>query len=134
MDAGSVGLPSSFFTLRLPAARNLAAGRRGMRKFRRSNSRPVSWRFSRREGSIACQVIHQVAGNKVHSVKEASARGRQTTTHVNIQSNSCQHAIKISTCMSIKSTCQHTKCMSTYILNQTCMSKKNRMSTYSSFS
>ena len=24
MDAGSVGLPSSFFTLRLPAARNLA--------------------------------------------------------------------------------------------------------------
>jgi hypothetical protein len=43
-------------------------------------------------------------------------------TCVNIQKNACQRAFKISTCMSIKRTCQHTEeCMSTCIPNQTCV-------------
>ena len=59
-------------------------------------------------------------------------------THVNTQQNACQHAFEISTCMSKKSTCQHTKncastsqeCMSTCIQNFNMHFNKKYMSTY----
>jgi hypothetical protein len=49
--------------------------------------------------------------------------------HVNIQKNAFQHALEISTCMSMKSTCHYTKnCMSTCPFVNNMHVEKNRMS------